>query len=373
MAYVLAINPGSTSTKVALFCDETAVFRVSIDHTPEELSQFSTLEQQKPFRTQKVMELLKQYRIEPAQIDAFVGRGGGQETMEGGTYNINELMYEHARICYRAKHPAVLGSQIAADLAKQAGKPSFVVNPPIVDEFIPEARITGVKGIYRRSHVHALNQKEIAIRYAASCARAYEEMNLIVAHLGGGISVTAHRKGRMIDSNDCLGSSGAFAPTRCGSVPALDWMKCITSGEYSLNEIHDLVTKNGGLVSHLGTSDVRVVRERIAQGDGYAKVVLDAMVLQIEKEIGAMSAVLKGRVDAIVLTGGISHDKELTGQIRSDMGYLAPVVVCPGEFEMEAMASGALRVLRGQEQAKEYTGQPVWDPALFEQQCSAVE
>lgn len=362
---ILTINPGSTTTKIALFEGENVVFKTTLEHPTEDLKQFATLADQKPYRMEAVMAVLRENNIDLATIDGFVGRGGGQESMLGGTYLINDLVYAHARDCYKANHPALLGSQIARDLADMNGKPSYIVNPPCTDEFIDEARVSGMKEIRRISHTHALNQKEMAYRYAAQVGKRYEDLNIVVAHLGGGVSITAHHKGRMIDSNDCLGSSGAFAPTRSGSVPAVGLVKMCFSGAYTEQDVLDRIYKNGGLTSYLGTSDVREVRARIASGDQYAKLILNAMIYQIKKEIGAMCAVLNYQVDAVILTGGVSNDSQLVENIRQSMSRLAPVVAMPGEFEMEAMAAGAIRVLSGEEEAKVYTGVPVFDANLL--------
>lgn len=365
MFQILAINPGSTSTKIGLFEDDTVIFKATLEHPASELEQFRDFSEQKPYRREKILEVLQNARIDLNTIDAFVGRGGGQETMVSGTYHINKLAYEHARIGYRARHPALLGCQIAYDLGEQYTKQAFMVNPPCVDEFIDEARISGMKGIRRISHTHALNQKEVGIRFAKQQGKEYQQLNLIIAHIGGGISVTAHRKGKMIDSNDCLGSSGPFAPTRCGDLPTVALMKLCYSGQYSESEMYEMLTKSGGLVSYLGTSDVREVRRKIAQGDEYAAMIMRAMVYQIEKEIGSMAAALKGQVDTILLTGGVSNDEELVRTIEQDMGFVAPVLAMPGEFELEAMANGVLRVLQGEESAREYTGVPVFRTDWF--------
>ena len=362
---ILAINPGSTSTKIALFDNDSEVFKVTLEHDAEELNRFSDLSEQKPYRLEKIIAVLKDRNIDMATIDAFVGRGGGQEAMEGGTYTVNDLAYEHARIGFRAVHPCILGSQTARDLGERYGKPSFFVNPPCVDEMLDVARVSGMKEILNRNHVHALNQKEVGSRYAASVGKRYQDINLIIAHIGGGLSITAHRRGRMIDTNDCLGSTGAFSPTRSGSVSVLGVMRMCFSGRYTEKEIYEKVTKVGGLVDYLGTNDVREVRRRIAEGDTYAELILNAMIHQIKKEIGAMAAVLDGEVEAIILTAGVSYDTGLVESVRKSLSFVAPVVAMPGEFEMEALARGALDVLRGEETAKEYTGVSPVNPELF--------
>ncbi|NMA37870.1 MAG: butyrate kinase [Papillibacter sp.] len=353
---ILAINPGSTTTKIAVFDNKTEIFKVTLEHSSQELDKFKDLSEQKPYRMEKIKEVLREKNIALESIDAFVGRGGGQEVMEGGTYTVNDLAYEHARIGYRAVHPCTLGSQIARDLGDQYNKPSFFVNPPCVDEMIDEARVSGMKEILNRNLVHALNQKEVANRYAASIGKKYKDLNLVIAHVGGGVSVTAHRRGRMIDTNDCLGGSGPFSPTRSGSVSAIGLLKMCFSGKYTEKEIYEKITKNGGLVDYLGTNDVREVRKMINSGNKYAEMIFNAMIHQIKKEIGAMCAVLDGDVDTIILTAGVSYDTGFVESIRKSLSFIAPVVAMPGEFEMEALAMGALKVLTGEEEAKVYTG-----------------
>jgi butyrate kinase len=353
---ILAINPGSTSTKIALFDNDTELFKVTLEHDAQELNAFRDLSEQKPYRLDKIIEVLKEKNIALESVDAFMGRGGGQEAMEGGTYCVNDLAYEHARIGFRAVHPCILGSQTARDLGDLYGKPSFFVNPPCVDEMIDEARVSGMKEILNRNHVHALNQKEVGSRYAESVGKSYRDMNLVIAHIGGGLSVTAHRRGRMIDTNDCLGSSGAFSPTRSGYVSAIGLLRMCFSGKYTEKEIYNKITKNGGLVDYLGTNDVREVRRRIGAGDAYAEMIFSALIHQIKKEIGAMTAILDGEVDAIILTAGVSYDTSFVESIRKSLSFVAPVVAMPGEFEMEALARGALNVLTGREKPKEYTG-----------------
>jgi butyrate kinase len=280
--------------------------------------------------------------------------------VEGGTYAVNEIMLNHARIGLTVKHPANLGSQLAYDFAMTYGGKAFVVNPPDVDEFQPLARITGFADIHRESRGHPLNQKETGIRYAAEIGKRYEDMNLVISHLGGGVTVTAHEKGRMVDSNDVINGDGPMAPTRAGALPAVALIKLCFSGRFTEKELYDRITKNGGLVDHLGISDVREVVRRIESGDEHAKLVYDAMIYQIGKNIGAYAAVLKGKVDAILISGGLANDPYLIGKIKDMVEYIAPVRVYAGEFEMEALASGAVRVLSGKEQIKTYTGVPVW-------------
>lgn len=354
MYRIFAINPGSTSTKIALFEDDKKVFGLNIDHDADALASFTEMHEQLPYRREKILDALATNHISLENTDAFVGRGGGLAPLSGGTYTTNEILLKHARECFAGVHPATLGAQLAASFAEAYGASSYIVNPPDVDEFCELARFTGIKGVYRESRIHALNQKEIGIRYAATQGKIYEDLNLVIAHIGGGISVTAHLKGKMVDSNDILNGDGPFAPTRCGSIAVKSVLK------QDPGKIKDKITKSGGLVDHLGTSDTREVSRRIEAGDQYAKLIYDAMTYQIAKQIGAMASVLQGHVNAIILTGGISNDKYLTDELTKYVGYISPVVVMAGEFEMEALGAGALRVLRGEETALEYTGIPVW-------------
>ncbi len=362
---VFAINPGSTSTKIALFENDRLLYSANVSHEAEKLKEFQEISDQFDYRKETILNLLKENNISLQGISAFVGRGGGQAPLAGGTYVINDLLLHHARIEYTVRHPAILGSQLAHDFASTYGCQAFVVNSPDVDEFDEVARVTGLANIYHESKTHALNQKEVGIRYGASINKDYDELNLIIAHIGGGISIVAHRKGMMVDSNDIVNGDGPMAPTRSGSIPARDIVKMCFSGKYSEKDMYDKFAKSGGLTDHLGTSNVREIKKRIDQGDVKAKLIYDAMIYQICKSIGASASVLKGKVDAIILTGGIANDQYLVDRIRESVEFVAPVKVMAGEFEMEAMAAGAIRVLTGKETPKEYTGVPVWDGFRF--------
>ncbi len=362
MSYkVFAINPGSTSTKIALFVDDKKIFSANVDHDASELKKYEEISDQFDYRKETILKEVQKAGQDISDCDAFSGRGGGLVSCAGGTYTVNDKLYEHAREGFTVKHPAILGPQLAKYFADLYGAKAFVVNPPDTDEFIEEARLTGWKGVYRESKIHALNQKEIGIRYAASKGKKYDQMNLIICHIGGGVSVTAHEHGKMIDSNDIAQGDGPMAPTRCGCIPVKSVVSECFSGKYSADEMYKRITKTGGLVDHLGTSDAREVCKMMESGNKYAKLVYDSMIYQIGKYAGAMAAVLKGKVDGIVLTGGISHDKYLTDKLTDMIGFIAPVTIIPGEFEMEALAAGAIRVLCGEEKAKEYTGEPVWN------------
>lgn len=362
---ILVINPGSTSTKVALFKGETALFRRTVDHDAAALGRFTSVSEQKSFRTAAIRSALQEEHIDTARLDAVVGRGGGLLPVEGGTYEITPLLLSHAEAGQNGvQHPAQLGPQIAKELADEIGVPAFVVNPPDVDELQDLARMTGVKGVYRSVHLHALNLKETAIRHAEFIGRAYSDCNFIVCHIGGGISVSAHRKGRMIDGYDIVGGEGAMAPTRCGALSVSALLRYIQKN--GVESVEELCTKTGGFVSHLGTSDARVVQQRAEAGDVEACMVWHSMIYQICKCVGAMAAALAGKIDAILLGGGMVYSDDLVREISEMCQWIAPVTAYPGEFEMEAMAQGAIRVLNGQETLHAYTGKPVWDGFAFD-------
>ena len=359
---VLAINPGSTSTKIALYDDYAELFSMTVKHSREELSPFDDINSQLDLRADMIEKAVTERGFAMEDVDVFSGRGGGVKAVTGGVYEVTGLLAGDAAAFMSGRgHPAQLGPQIVKRYADKFGKRAVVVNPPDTDEFIDAARITGVKGLYRESHIHALNQKEVARRFCASRELKYEDVNLIICHLGGGISVTAHEKGRMIDSNDIIKGSGPMAPTRAGDLPYMDVIELAYSGEYTKKELIDKFNKDGGLTDHFGTADVREVMKMMDNGDKYAEAVFNGMVYQNAKYAGAMAVALKGNVDAIILTGGISNSKLITGMIEEYAGWIAEVVVIPGEFELEALAAGAVRVMRGEEEAKTYTGAPVWE------------
>lgn len=355
---IFTINPGSTTTKVALFRDEETVFSTTIRHDAAELARFSSPSEEMPYRREQILRVLEEKKVDLSTVDVFVGRGGGLLSMEGGTYEVTDLLLEHARTCANGVvHPATLGPQLAHEFALRFGAWAMVVNPPDVDELQPVARMTGIRGVYRTVHLHALNLKETAIRHSRDVqGKPYEECRYIVCHIGGGISVSAHCLGRMIDGYDIAGGEGPMAPTRCGSMSVSDVLDQVEAAGGDIREVRRLCTKTGGFVSWLRISDAVEVTERAARGDKCAQMVWDALIYQIEKSIGSMAAVLRGKVDAILLGGGMAHSKELVKEITECCSFIAPVFAYPGEFEMEAMASGALRVLRGEESLKEYTG-----------------
>ncbi len=356
---VLAINPGSTSTKIGLFQGGACLFSKTVEHDAQILQTFETLSDQLPYRRDTILEQLREHDIDLSDVDAYVGRGGGLMAVEGGVYNIGTILLNDAnRGANGVQHPANLGSQLAHEFAAQYGKPAYVVNPPDTDELCDQARITGIKGVYRHVHLHALNLKETAIRHAIQTGRQYDECNYIVCHIGGGISISAHQKGRMIDGTDIVGGEGPMAPNRCGAVPIIEFLRY--AQDKDPRELRALCMKSGGFLSLLGTADAREVRSRAAQGDAAAKRAWDALLYQIAKFIGSMATVLRGEVDGILLGGGMVHNEQLVQSIVDTCGWIAPVYAYPGEFELEAMAAGAIRVLSGKEQAKEYTGKPRW-------------
>ncbi len=357
---MLAVNPGSTSTKIALYDDEDEVFSETIKHDAEAFKAFRDIQDQLDCRRDMVEKTLTAKGYTLTDIDVFVGRGGGIRPVSGGTYEVTELLAEHASQGMTG-HPAQLACQICRQFAVKYGKKAFVVNPPDVDEFEDISRITGIRGVYRESHIHALNQKEIAIRFCAARGLKYEDVNLVICHLGGGISVTAHKKGRMIDSNDIIKGSGPMTPTRAGDMPYMKIVDMAYSGSYTKKQLTDKLNKDGGFMDHFGTAEVREVMRLAESGDQYADTVFRGFVYQNAKYVGAMAVALRGEVDAVILTGGIANGKIITDMMTLYIGWIAEVVVMPGEFEMEALAAGALRVLRGEETAKLYTGIPVWN------------
>ncbi len=357
---ILAVNPGSTSTKAALFDNEDKIFSKTIDHASEDLAGFETIQAQLGYRREMVEQTMAQNGYDLDSVDVFVGRGGGIESVDVGVYAVTDKLVSDAAKGIPGQHPAQLASQICKQFGDKYGKPAYVVNPPDVDEFCDVARITGLKGVYRESHLHALNQKEIARRYCAEHGTRYEDVNLIVCHLGGGISITAHQKGRMIDSNDIIKGSGPMTPTRAGDLPFVTVLDMAYSGKYTKEQLVDKLNQKGGLTDHFGTADTRDVLKLANSGDAYAELVYHAMAYQSAKYAGAMAVALQGQVDAIILTGGIANGKPFTDLVTRYCDWIAEVVVMPGEYELEALVDGALRVVRGEIEANIYTGKPVW-------------
>ena len=365
MYRILTLSPGSTSTKCAVFEDDKMVFKTNVEHDGKVLATFATVNDQLDYRKETILEQLRQNGFSISDMDAFSAYSGGLEPMEGGIYPVNDKILDDARNGRSVRHPAVLGSQLVHAFSVETGKPAFLVNPPDVDEFQDLARVTGIPGVYRECRVHVLNQKEVGMRYAKEIGKPYEECNLVVAHVGGGLSVTAQKHGRIVDSNDVLNGDGPMAPNRSGSVPAVPIIKMCYSQKYTQQEMVDMISKKGGLLGHLGTDSALEIKDRIARGDKYAKLIYDAMAYQLAKFIGSYAVVLGGKVDGILLTGGISKDPYFVEEVRSQVEWIAPVKSFGGDFEMEALASGAIRALSGQEATKEYTGVPVWSGFNF--------
>ena len=360
MAYkILTLSPGSTSTKVAVFEGTEARFRLNVTHPADELARFDNAADQFDYRRATIEAALVEQGIALADIDAFSGYCGAMGPTAGGIFAIDDTVCEHV-LSAGVNHPAILGAPLLHAFARQTGKPAFAVNQPDTDELADVARITGYPGVYRKSHVHCLNQKECAIRAAAEMGLAYEEGTFVVAHVGGGLSVACHDHGRMVDTNDVLEGSGPFAPNRSGDVPLKPVVALAFSGEHDKREIDGVIGKTGGLVGLVGTDDARQITARIAEGDKWARLSYDAMAYQVAKAIGGFATVLKGKVDAIVLTGGVSHDPHFVGYVTERVDWIAPVKVYAGDFEMDALASGAIRALEGTETVMTYTGEPSW-------------
>lgn len=350
---ILAINPGSTSTKVALFENDALLLQDTLRYDTADLASFDHVPDQYCFRRDTVLQWLEKNRIEVSGLDAVVGRGGLFGPLESGTYAVNPAMLEEMRAIGPRQHASNLGVLIADEIAGMAGAQAFTVDPVTVDEMDEVARYSGLAEVQRQSIAHALNIKAVARRAAADHFAEYRELNLVIAHLGGGISVTAHRQGRMVDVSGAL-DAGPFSPERSGSLPLLEVVELCCAGNFTPEQIKKKLIGQGGLVSYLGTNSAIEVGCRIAGGDGEALEVAQAMAYQVAKEVGAMATVLNGDVDAILLTGGVAHWSDMVDWIRDRVGFIATVWVYPGEDELLALAEGALRVLRGIEEARQY-------------------
>ncbi|HHY93276.1 MAG TPA: butyrate kinase [Firmicutes bacterium] len=352
---ILAINPGSTSTKLGLYEDRQSLCTETLFHSPAELAGFRTVTDQQVLRKEAVLRFLASKNTALTALAAVVGRGGLTKPVSGGTYLINAAMLQDVREGRYGEHAANLGPVLAYEIACAAGGiPAFVVDPVVVDELDDLARVSGLPELPRESKFHALNQKAVARRAARALGQTYENVNLIVAHLGGGISIGAHRKGRVVDVNNALDGEGPMTPERSGTLPAGGLVRLCYSGRFTQAEILRKLKGQGGLMAHLGTTDAREVEARIQEGDPHAKLVFQALAYQVAKGIAALGAVFGGEVDAVVLTGGLAHSELLNGWIKERVSFLAPVMVYPGEGELDALAQGAWRVLAGEEKAKVY-------------------
>jgi butyrate kinase len=350
----LVINPGSTSTKIAVFDELDVIFEKTLRHSVEELALYKTVVEEFQFRLDIIYEALKNNGIALLDLSAVVGRGGLLKPISSGTYNINCRMIEDLKTGIRGEHASNLGGILAYEIAKEVNISAYIVDPVVVDEMDPLARISGHPQFERKSIFHALNQKAVARNVAKKIGVEYDELNLIVAHLGGGISIGAHKKGRVIDVNNAMDGEGPFSPERSGSIPIGDIVKLSYEGARSLAEVKKMIKGNGGLTAYLGTNSAEVVGEMCRKGDQNARLVYEAMAYQIAKDIAASAAVLEGKVDAIIITGGIAYDSEFVDWIRRRVEFISEIILFPGEDELRALAEGGLRVLRGEEESKTY-------------------
>jgi butyrate kinase len=351
---ILAINPGSTSTKIAVFAGCNEVLTENLSHSAEELAGFADIMAQIPYRLAKIREILKHNGLSLRDFAAVVGRGGLLKPMLSGTYTVNAAMLDDLKNARYGAHASNLGAILADLLAAEASIPAYIVDPVVVDELDDVARITGRPEITKRSIFHALNQKATAKRFAHGINRKYEELNLIVAHLGGGISVGCHRQGRVVEVNNALDGEGPFTPERAGTVQAGQFVELVLDRSLGKGEVAKMLAGKGGLVACLGTNDAREVEKRIKAGDKEAETVYNAMIYQIARYIAAAAVPVRGKVDYIILTGGIAYSEYLTAKLKEYVAFIAPVTVVPGENELQALAEGALRVLDGEEQPREY-------------------
>lgn len=350
---ILVINPGSTSTKVAIFDKDRELFSETLRHPKDEISKYAKIIDQYQFRKGIILDFLRSKGISISGLSAVVGRGGLLKPIPGGTFLVNEAILDDLKSARYGEHASNLGAILAYEIAKEANCPAYIVDPVVVDELHDIARISGLNGIQRKSIFHALNQKAVARRAARDLGKDYSSVNLVVAHLGGGISVGAHRKGKVIDVNNALNGDGPFTPERCPSIPTLKVIDLLEGG-MDLEFLMRRIVGNGGLVAYFGTNSALDVEKMIDAGNAFAEVILKAMAYQVAKWIGKMASVLGKDIDAIILTGGMAYSERITSWIKERVSFIAPVLVYPGEDEMIALALGALRVLNGEEEAKIY-------------------
>ncbi len=353
---ILVINPGSTSTKIAVYDRSEVVLQAAIRHAAEELAQYHTVSEQLSFRKHLVLEQLKTAGVDLASLQVVIGRGGLIMPVQSGVYKVNELMKEHLRMGFQGQHASNLGGLIADEIAAQCPQDvtAYIADPVVVDELQPCARIAGHPLFQRKSVFHALNQKAVARAYAQSVGKPYETLNLIVAHLGGGISVGAHRRGRVVDVNQALDGEGPFTPERSGTLPAGQLAELCFNGKHTYGEVAAMITGKGGLVAYCNSNNVQQLVEEAAAGNKSTELILEAMCYQVAKETGAMATVLKGQVDQVILTGGIAYNEWITEHIIRNIAFIAPVTIYPGEDEMAALAMNAQMVLTGEITPKEY-------------------
>lgn len=350
---IVAVDPGSTSTKIGIY-DDGKLVKKSISHDRKEIDACSSIYEQKGFRFDIIKQILGDLLNPDEKIDAVVGRGGLMKPITGGIYRVNERMIEDLKIGVMGQHAANLGGIIAKELADLYGCEAFITNPPVIDELDPVARVSGLKGIERKSMFHALNQKATALKVSEMIGRDYKELNLIVAHLGGGISIGIHSKGRVIDVNNALDGDGPFSPERSGGLPVDGVLDLLKKGVYDIDGLRMVVSRKGGLYSYLGTVDLKEIEKRIDEGDENAKLYYEAMAYQVSKEIGALATVVMGKVDGIILTGGLAYSERFVKMIIDRVSFIGKVYVEPGENEIEALIDAGIRVLTGKEEPKEY-------------------
>ncbi len=351
---ILVINPGSTSTKISMFSDIKEILTENIHHKIEDLARFNKASDQDLYRMEIIIRILRERNIDLTNIKAVVGRGGLLRPIQGGTYTVNDQMVADLKRGVMGDHPSNCGGLIAYAISKSLGCEAYIVDPVVVDEMDEVAKISGMPLIERKSIFHALNQKAVGRDVAKQLDKPYEKINLIIAHMGGGITVGCHSQGRVVDVNNGLDGDGPFSPERSGGVPIGDLIKACFSGEYTLQEMKKLVKGHGGMVAYLGTHDIRIVEEKIDKGDQKAKLVYESMAYQISKEIGAAATIVYGNVDGIVLTGGLANSSQFTSLVKERIQFIGRVFILPGEQEMKALAMGALRVLNGVEETKIY-------------------
>lgn len=350
----LIINPGSTSTKIGVFEDENLLFEETLRHSTEEIGQFETIVDQKDFRKKIITDLLESKNFDLKSLNVIVGRGGMLKPIPGGTYEVTDTLLADLKVGVQGQHASNLGGILARELADSIGVPSYIVDPVVVDELMPVARISGMPEVPRGSIFHALNQKAVAKRYAKEIGKPYESLRLIVVHMGGGVSVGAHEGGRVVDVFSAFDGDGAFSPERAGGVPCGALVKLCFSGKYTEKELYGKLIGKGGFNAYLGTNDMREVTKLANEGNEDAKLVKAAFLHQVAKDIGSMACVLKGKVDRIIVTGGIAYGEDVVASLRESAEWIAPFTVYPGEDELLALAQGALRVMNGEESVKEY-------------------
>ncbi len=356
---ILVINPGSTSTKIGVYNNNRPLIEKTLRHNTEKIQSYKRMIDQLSFRKEIILATLAKEEIPLSTLQAVVGRGGLLRPIEGGTYLVNDVMLTDLRNGYAGEHASNLGGIIAFEIASAINIPSYIVDPVVVDEMEPIAKISGLAEVERKSIFHALNQKAVARRVANDLKKNYQDLHLIVTHMGGGITVGIHKNGRVIDVNNGLHGEGPFSPERAGTVPAGDLVSICFSGQFNAAEIMKKLVGQGGLVSYLGTNDCVEVEKMINLGNPKAKLIYEAMAYQVAKEIGAASTVLAGKVDAIVLTGGLAYGENFVKMITKRISWIANVIVYPGENELQALAEGTLRVLQGEEEVKIYPNDKV--------------